>query len=364
MTGVSNATPINPGEEDQVSTIDLQSEADDGCCRQPHQAGGAKTTEPEKGVHHIGAPVDCVMRVAAREQLTDDIFAVKLMGPFPADTADPGQFVMVQIGDGTAHPLRRPLSIAEVTVLTSFQDLADGEETTCFDEEVEALAARPVHDQEQGIGQVGTRQLPRAEVTLVFRALGKGTGWLSGLELGRTVRVLGPLGKGFPLGGVSKDLAKVLIIGGGVGIPPLYELAKRLSRFEVQMQIRLGWKSLKDAFWIDRFKQLGQVKVFTEDGTLGEKGFVTDGLRADMGAWDGFYACGPIPMLQQVCRQLESADIPGFISLEERMACGVGACLGCVIPAHTSSGYARVCADGPVFDFHTVNWAGWQREGR
>ncbi len=261
------------------------------------------------------------MRVVQQTQLTGDIFALELEGAFPVHGVEAGQFVMVQIGSGVTHVLRRPLSIAEVALSD------DGE---------------------------------RGRLTLVYRVVGQGTDWLKTLSRGESVGVLGPLGTGFPIWGLGRGgSGKVLIVGGGVGTPPLFELTKRLHALGHGIQVRLGFKDKDDVFWADRFAQFGNVQVFTQDGSWGQAGVPTDGLADALdNGWRAWYACGPIPLLQALAAVFTGTSTPGFVSLEERMACGIGACMGCALETDTPEGYSRVCVDGPVFDYRQILWTG------
>lgn len=247
------------------------------------------------------------MFVKQNSRLTQDVFALELSGEFAYDKVQPGQFVNLLIGDGQTHPLRRPLSIAACNTVAQ-------------------------------------------TITLVYRVVGSGTKYLSELKDGAIIDVLGPLGKGFPLTG---DLGRVLIVGGGVGIPPLYGLAKELYTKGFSVDIILGFKNQEDVFWIEEFAEYGQVTVCTEDGSLGEKGFITAGLKENK-RWTTLYSCGPKAMLKALKNHFEGVDLQGFVSLEEQMACGVGACWGCTCQSADGSSTKRVCKEGPVFNWEEV----------
>ena len=184
---------------------------------------------------------------------------------------------------------------------------------------------------------------------LVYRVAGAGTREFCGYEAGDSVSVLGVLGNGFPLEqGTGK---KVFLMGGGIGVPPILELAKRL---EGDKQIILGYRDQK-LFLKDDLKQNGRVYVATEDGTVGTRGNVMDAIRENGLEAEVIFACGPMPMLRAIKAYAAKKGIPAYISLEERMACGVGACLGCVcrtkeIDSHSHVHNARICTDGPVFE--------------
>lgn len=189
---------------------------------------------------------------------------------------------------------------------------------------------------------------------LVYRVVGKGTAEFSGLKEGETVEILGNLGNGFPLEeGAGK---RVFIMGGGIGIPPMLELAKRL---QAGKQIIVGYRD-RDTFLKEELEQHGSVYVATEDGSVGSRGNVMDAIQENGLCADIIFACGPMPMLRAIKRYAEEQGIPAYISLEEHMACGVGACLGCVvktreIDSHSHVNNARICTDGPVFEAGEVD---------
>lgn len=248
------------------------------------------------------------MLVQENKQLTADIFVLDLKGEFPYEKASSGQFVNVLIGDGKGHPLRRSISIASCN--------------------------------------------PEAKtLTLVYRVVGDGTKWMSERTVGDVIDVLGPLGNGFP---APTKNGRVLIVGGGVGIPPLYQLAKTLATQGLELDIILGFKNQGDVFWTKEFSEFGDVIICTEDGSLGEKGFVTAALKVDKG-WTTLYSCGPKPMLEALKSHFQGRDIQGYVSLEERMACGVGACWGCTCLDPTGSIAKRICKEGPVFPWEEVS---------
>ena len=184
---------------------------------------------------------------------------------------------------------------------------------------------------------------------LVYRVAGAGTRAFCGYEAGDSVSVLGVLGNGFPLEqGMGK---KVFLMGGGIGVPPILELAKRL---EGDKQIILGYRDQK-LFLKDDLKQNGRVYVATEDGTVGTRGNVMDAIRENGLEAEVIFACGPMPMLRAIKAYAAKKGIPAYISLEEHMACGVGACLGCVVKTKEIDGHshvdnARICTEGPVFE--------------
>lgn len=189
----------------------------------------------------------------------------------------------------------------------------------------------------------------RGALRIVYRVMGEGTREFSGYRAGDSAEVLGILGNGYPLAEAKGK--KVLLMGGGIGIPPLLELAKELK--ECEKYIVLGYRN-KDLFLKEDLEKYGDVYIATEDGSLGTKGNVLDALRENKLNADLIYACGPMPMLRAIKKYAAERGIPAWISLEERMACGVGACLGCVCrtvreDAHSHVHNARICTEGPVF---------------
>ncbi len=181
-------------------------------------------------------------------------------------------------------------------------------------------------------------------ITLIYKVVGEGTQSLADIQKGQTCKFLAPLGNGFSLDNLPD---KVQLVGGGVGVPPLYLLARELIERDVEVEVILGFRSEKDAFYIPEFYELGcDVKVCTEDGSLGAEGYVTELVEADT----YIMACGPLPMLKALC-----AICPqGQYSLEARMGCGFGACMGCSIK--TKHGSKQVCKDGPVFVGKELIW--------
>ncbi|MGN0278976.1 MAG: dihydroorotate dehydrogenase electron transfer subunit [Lachnospiraceae bacterium] len=188
---------------------------------------------------------------------------------------------------------------------------------------------------------------------LVYRIAGKGTAEFSACKAGDTLEILGILGNGFPLEKAKGK--KVFLMGGGIGIPPMLELAKEL---DADKQILVGYRS-KDLFLEEDLAKYGNVYIATEDGSVGTKGNVMDAIRVNHLSADVIMACGPMPMLRAIKQYAEEQGIEAYISLEERMACGVGACLGCVcktreVDHHSHVNNARICTDGPVFEAKEV----------
>ena len=193
------------------------------------------------------------------------------------------------------------------------------------------------------------RNVEKRALRIVYRIAGEGTKEFSTYRAGDTADILDVLGNGYPLEEAAGKTA--LLLGGGIGIPPLLELAKELT--DCKKYIVLGYRD-KQLFLYEELKQYGEVYVATEDGSAGIKGNVLDAVAAHALQADLIYACGPMPMLRAVKNYAAKKKIPAWISLEERMACGVGVCLGCVCKtatkdAHSHVHNARICTDGPVF---------------
>lgn len=239
--------------------------------------------------------------VVSQEQIATDIYSLWLRAE-AAVSAKAGQFISMYTND-SGKLLPRPISICEI-------------------------------DKEK-------RQL-----RVVYRVTEENTGTeqFSKLVAGDEIEILGPLGNGFPL----KE-KKAFLIGGGIGIPPMLELAKQLN---VEKQIIVGYRD--ELFLTEELSENGEVYVATEDGSAGTKGNVLDAIRENGLTADIIYACGPTPMLRALKAYAEENDIECYISMEERMACGIGACLACVCKSkekdhHTNVHNKRICKDGPVF---------------
>jgi len=184
-------------------------------------------------------------------------------------------------------------------------------------------------------------------MTIIYKIVGKGTEKMAMLKAGDKLDVLTNLGNGYDLSKVNKD---ALLIGGGVGVPPLFMLAKELLSKGIDVTVILGFNTKDEIFYEDEFKALGaKVLVTTVDGSYGIKGFVTD-IFKDV-KYDYFYTCGPLPMLKAVYK---ATDTSGEFSFEERMGCGFGACMGC--SCKTNFGNKRICKDGPVFKKEEIIW--------
>ena len=194
------------------------------------------------------------------------------------------------------------------------------------------------------------------ELRIVYRIAGSGTAEFALYQEGDSTDILGVLGNGFPLDKAAGK--KVVIIGGGIGVPPLLGLAKELSETEAlkpeSVTMVMGYRNA-DTFLTDEFEKYGELLIATEDGSIGTKGNVIDACKENAVEADIIYACGPMPMLRGVAAYAKEIGAKAYISLEERMACGVGACLGCIcktkeVDEHSHVKNARICTDGPVFD--------------
>lgn len=243
--------------------------------------------------------------VVSQKQIAEGIFSMWLRTE-AAKTAKPGQFISMYTNDGTKL-LPRPISICEI-------------------------------DKEQGMLRV------------VYRVTGEDTGTkqFSKAKEGDIIPVIGPLGNGFPLEAAQGK--KAFLMGGGIGVPPILELAKQLS---CEKQIIVGYRN-EQTFLREQFEENGTLYISTEDGSVGTKGNVMDAIRENGLCADIIYACGPTPMLRAIKNYAEENGIECYISLEERMACGIGACLACVCKSkekdhHTNVHNKRICKDGPVF---------------
>ena len=187
------------------------------------------------------------------------------------------------------------------------------------------------------------------ELTLIYKVVGKGTDLMSQMAEGTQLDVLTGLGNGF---NIDHECEKPLLVGGGVGVPPLYRLTRDLIARGKEVTVVLGFNTESEIFYAEKFEEAGaKVIITTADGSVGIKGFVTNAIAESGVKADYFYSCGPLPMLKALCQSLE---IDGEVSLEERMGCGFGICMGCSI--QTTKGAKRVCKEGPVFKKEEVIW--------
>ena len=192
---------------------------------------------------------------------------------------------------------------------------------------------------------------------LVYRVTGEHTGTeeFSRLQAGDTMKIMGPLGNGFT---VEKG-KKAFLIGGGIGVPPMLQLAKEMKDAGENFQIVMGYRDA-GTFLLDEFKEQGESFVATEDGSVGTRGNVLDAIRENHLDADVIYACGPTPMLRALKAYAEEQNMTCYVSMEERMACGIGACLACVCnstdkDAHSNVKNKRICKEGPVFNAKEVD---------
>ena len=238
-----------------------------------------------------------IFEIISNKALTDSVYQMVLSGDTSAITAS-GQFVNLQL-DGMF--LRRPISVCDYDANT---------------------------------------------LTLVYKVVGKGTEAMSKMGAGEQLDILTGLGNGYDLS-LSGD--RPVLLGGGVGVPPMYHLAKQLIGLGKTVTVILGFNTAREVFYENEFRALGcQVTVTTVDGSYGKKGFVTDALPED---YTYFYTCGPEPMLKAVHRATSTS---GQMSFEERMGCGFGACMGC--SCKTLTGYKRICKEGPVMKKEEILW--------
>lgn len=242
-------------------------------------------------------------RILSQEAIASDVYSMWLATEKIAGEAVPGQFISLFSKDGS-RILPRPISLCEI-------------------------------DREKGA------------VRIVYRVAGKGTKEFSHLPAGHSLEVMGPLGNGFPLERAGGK--RVFLIGGGIGIPPMVETAKQISGDKVLIA---GFRD--ETFLMEEMERAARVYAATEDGSCGTKGTVIDAIKENGLKADVIFACGPTPMLRALKAYAAQQDIECWISMEERMACGIGACLACVcksveVDSHTHVHNKRICKDGPVF---------------
>ena len=238
-----------------------------------------------------------IFTILTNTALTDSVYRMELSGDTTAITR-PGQFVNIKLA---GKFLRRPIS---------------------------------VHDVEEG------------KLTIIYKVVGKGTAQMSQMAAGEKLDLLTGLGNGYDL---TLSGSAPVLLGGGVGVPPLYNLAKRLLAEGKQVSVVLGFNTKSEVFCEEAFKALGcNVTVTTVDGSYGVKGFVTDGMHE---TYSYIYTCGPEPMLKAV---YNASKTSGQFSFEERMGCGFGACMGCT--CETKYGHKRICKDGPVLVKEEIVW--------
>lgn len=252
------------------------------------------------------AKVQRMAKIIHTGQLAEGIYSMWLSAPEMAEQAVPGQFVSLYCHD-TARLLPRPISLCEV-------------------------------NRQEG------------SIRLVYRVVGGGTKEFSHMREGEVLRILGPLGNGFPLEKCPEGKRAVLV-GGGIGIPPMLQLAKELKG---DVTVVVGYRDRQTFLHQELAAAAQRVVIATEDGSVGTKGNVIDAIHAEGISGDVIYSCGPLPMLRGVKAWGIKQGIPAWLSMEEKMACGIGACLACVcnstdVDSHSNVYDKRICKDGPVF---------------
>ncbi len=262
--------------------------------------------------------------IVENEEIRQNIFLMKVILPTSFGDPQPGQFVMIRISGLYEPLLARPLSIYSFS-----------------------------------------RRKDSCGIELLYSVVGKGTQILAGLISGSQVEIHGPLGRGFE---GDKTRQNIVFIAGGMGVAPLSLLVEHLCADKCfspsAMTFYLGAKTAKSILGLDKLQKLCyNISVCTDDGTLGKKGFVTEVFQKDIKKYSpastAVYACGPKDMLQSLAKMLSAYKFFSQVSLEERMACGIGACLGCAVAVKDNKGaltYKRVCADGPVFNLDEIFW--------
>ena len=249
------------------------------------------------------------LTVKSVEHINEKYVLLKLTDENPLPEMIPGQFVEIQVDGSKTTFLRRPISINDV----------DREDNTLH---------------------------------LLIACIGDGTRQLGTLAVGAKVNIMLPLGNGFTMPESSDK--KHLLVGGGVGVAPLMYLGRKIKEMGGAPTFLLGARSKKDLLLIDEFKEIGRVFITTEDGTEGEKGFVTNHSVLSSETFDMISTCGPKPMMMAVARFSVKAGVECEVSLENKMACGVGACLCCV--EDTLNGHVCVCKEGPVINIKKLKW--------
>jgi len=256
-----------------------------------------------------------IVKVISQEEIKKDCFRMRLEAPYVAKSAKTGQFLHIRCGNSTDPLLRRPISI---------------------------------------------HRIGKNYVELLYNVVGKGTKILSQKEAGDKIDIIGPLGNGFMVEKDSKSFK--ILVAGGMGAAPLLGLAEELSKNikgKKKFIVILGAKTQDHILCEKEFKELGaEVYIATEDGSKGKKALATELAKEMVNSKKYrlqdicFYAAGPMDMIKALCRLIEGCNTESQVSLEEKMACGLGACLGCVVD--TRMGYKRVCKDGPVFGMHDI----------
>lgn len=256
-----------------------------------------------------------ICKVVDQQSVGRDLFALTFTSPVDLRSAGaywPGQFLHIRVSDSFDFLLRRPLSLCEA-------------------------------DPERGLLKV------------VYRASGEGTRRLTRVRPGDSLDVLGPLGRGFPLHTGDRF---ALLIAGGIGVPPMVQLARALREAGTRAHAVIGFQMVDQVILVKALTDAGaKVSVTTDDGSFGAHGLVTDLLTEGLCAGvDRYYACGPTPMLRAVQGVMQARRVPGYLSLEERMGCGIGICVGCVhsIRREGQVSHLKTCKEGPVFPAQEV----------
>ncbi len=250
------------------------------------------------------------MKIVKNCEIAKNIYEMTLTGDNVKLMNQPGQFVNIKITEMSQLILRRPISICEI-------------------------------DQE------------KKQIKLIYRIKGQGTEILAKKLPGEVINIFGPLGNGYPEYSI-KNHETALLVGGGIGVAPLYELAKRLSRRKIKVKSVLGFATMTDVFYEKEFSFYGEVHVATIDGSYNFNGNVLDLIKSKNLQFDVIYGCGPQAMLKAINDEYINLK-KGYLSLEERMACGIGACYACVCDkANKSTETVRICKEGPVFKLGEV----------
>lgn len=264
--------------------------------------------------------------ILANHEISPGYFRMKLLAPGFGSETRPGQFLMLRPATGLPTMLRRPFGV---------------------------LRSGNVPPECDGLP-------PREYVEILYKVVGKGTAFMSELHAGDRAEVLGPLGNGFELGAPATEK---ILVGGGIGLVPLLLLAETLVARGDKVRLLMGGRTRDDILCVTEFERLGvETYVATDDGSLGEAGYVTKVLERKLGKFPqvDVFACGPMPMLRAVAAICAERQVGLQVSLEAHMACGVGACLGCVVKGagHSEAAprYLCTCKAGPVFDAADLDW--------
>lgn len=242
-----------------------------------------------------------IMTISSIRNIAEDVYEMVLTGSGAKYISAPGQFINIKINDSLQPYLRRPMSISDYDA---------------------------------------------SSITIVFKVVGEGTEILKNKQVGDTLDCLIGLGNGFSI----KEAKKVVLIGGGLGTPPLYNLGKKLYEQGKEIVTVLGFNSKQDVFYEEKFAEFSNVFVATMDGSKGSKGTVIDVIEQEQIVFDQYYTCGPEPMLDAL---VKAYPTNGELSFEARMGCGFGACMGCSCKVKTAP-YKRICVEGPVLQAEEV----------